>query len=142
LLLDRASIHERSGDFGAAQATYREMLQRSPENPIALNNLAYLLARDPKRLDEALDLAERAHQRLPRSPAVADTLGWILYQRGSLERAEILLAEAARALPGSPQVQYHLGLTYAKRGKQGEARAALEAALPALTGDEASEARR
>ena len=142
LLVDLAGIRERSGDLAAAEATYREMLKRSPDNPIALNNLAYLLARDPTGLDEALDLAERAHQRAPGNAAIADTLGWVLYQRGSLERAESLLAQAAQAAPGSASTRYHLGLTYAKRGKPAEARAELEAALPGLSGAEAADARR
>ena len=142
LLFDLAAIRERSGDLAAAEATYREMLKRAPDNPIALNNLAYLLARDPKGLDEALDLAERAHQRAPDNAAIADTLGWVLYQRGSLERAESLLAQAARAAPGSASIRYHLGLTYAKRGKPAEARAALTAAIPGLSSAEAAEARR
>jgi cellulose synthase operon protein C len=142
LLFELAGVRERSGDLAAAEATYREVLRRSPDHSIAMNNLAYLLARNPKALDEALDLAERAHQHAPGNASVADTLGWVLYQRDSLERAESVLAQAAQAAPGSAMIRYHLGLTYARRGKPAEARAELEAALPGLTGAEAADAHR
>lgn len=141
VLLDLSGARERAGDTAGAQATYREVLKRAPDNPVALNNLAYLLSRNPATLDEALGLAERAHQRAPGHAAIADTLGWILYQRGSLERAETLLAQAAQAAPRSALIRYHLGMTYAKRGKAAEARAELEAALPGLSGDDAAQAR-
>lgn len=142
VLLDLAGARERVGDMAGAEATYRDLLKRAPDSPVALNNLAYLLARDPAALDEALALAERAHQRAPKHAAIADTLGWILYQRGSLERAETLLAQAAQTAPGSALIRYHLGMTYAKRGKAAEARAELEAALPGLSGKDAAQARR
>jgi predicted Zn-dependent protease len=94
-----------------------------------MNNLAYLLAKDPATMAEAETLAERAYHKRPRSGAIADTLGWILFQQRSLERASRLLEQAASALPTQPQVHYHLGVVYAELGKRAEARQALEQAL-------------
>ena len=85
---------------------------------------------------------ERAYQTAPRSAQIADTLGWILYQKGILDRAEQLIAQAAIALPGNPEIRYHLGAVYAKRGKKAEARRELEEALKSPAFPEAAEARK
>ncbi len=141
-----AGIHERLGPSAdhdaAAIAAYRQAIARDAGHVSALNNLAYLLGKDPARLDEAVALAERAYRSAPRSPAVADTLGWVLYQKGVLERAETLLVQAAGGAPDNPEIRFHLGLLYAKRGKKEEARREIERALQAANFAGADEARR
>jgi Flp pilus assembly protein TadD len=72
---------------------------------------------------------------------VADTLGWLLYLKGDLERAETLVQEALRRLPSNAQVRFHLGMVYARRGKTAEARRELEEALKSPDLAEAAEAR-
>ena len=141
-LLDLGRMQERAGNPAAAAAAYRRALQRAPGSADLMNNLAYLLSADPASRDEALALAERAHALAPRSPAIADTLGWILYQKGDLGRAESLLAQAARAAPALPAALYHLGLIYARQGKTAEARRHLEEALRAPGFAEADAARK
>lgn len=141
-LLDLAQAEERAGNVPGAVAAYRRAIERAPDNGILLNNLAYLLAGDPDARDEAVRLAERAHGLAPQSPMVADTLGWLLYLKGDLPRAEALLAAAAKAAPGIAEVRYHLGMVYAKQGKTEDARRELEAALKAGTFKDAAEARR
>ena len=140
--LDLAQLEERAGNVPGAASAYRRALERAPENPILLNNLAYLLGGDPATRDEAALLAERAHALAPQSPVVTDTLGWILYLKGDLPRAEALLAAAAKAAPGIPEVRYHLGMVYAKQGKSAEARQELEASLKAGEFKEVAVARR
>jgi tetratricopeptide (TPR) repeat protein len=141
-LVDVAQIHERFGDTAAATDAYRAALRREPHNTAALNNFAFFLSADPRHLDEALSLAERAYRQAPANPAVVDTLGWLLYLKGDLDRAEALLEEALQRLPDNAQVRYHLGMVYARRGKTAEARRALEEALKSPGLAEASEARR
>jgi tetratricopeptide (TPR) repeat protein len=128
-LVDIAQISERTGNLPAAVAAYRNALLRAPDDVSLLNNLAYLLAKNRTTLSEAEVLAERAHHKRPRNGAIADTLGWILYQQRSLDRASRLLEQAASALPANPEVQYHLAVVYAEQGKRTEARQALERAL-------------
>ncbi len=141
-LLDLARLHERAGNIPAAVEGYRRALVREPRSAGLMNNLAYLLSRDPARRDEALALAERAHATAPGSPSIADTLGWILYEKGDLARAERLLVQAARAAPGEGTIRYHLGLLYARQGKVEEARRELSEALKARSFAEAAEARK
>jgi len=128
-LVEIAQISERTGNLPGAVAAYRQALLRAPDDAGLMNNLAYILAKDGATLSEAEVLAERAHHKRPRNGAIADTLGWILYQQRSLDRAALLLEQAAEALPTEPQVRYHLAVVYAEQGKQVEARQALQRAL-------------
>lgn len=54
------SVLDKMGEDKTAQAQYRKALRLEPYNVIALNNLAYSLARTADSLDEAERLAERA----------------------------------------------------------------------------------
>jgi tetratricopeptide (TPR) repeat protein len=111
----------------AAEA-YRRALKQQPDDPVALNNLAWVLAESLDRPDEALPLAERATRLAPRSGEVLDTLGRIHYRRGDYARAAELLREARERLPESGAVQHHLGLAYAKLGRREDAVFALRRA--------------
>jgi tetratricopeptide (TPR) repeat protein len=141
-LVDLAVIHDASGDTTRAVAAYREALRLDARSPAVLNNLAYLLGQDPRHLDEALELAERAYRRAPKAPAIVDTFGWLLYQKGDIERAEKLLEQAVSGEPKNPRLRYHLGLAYAKQGKNADARRELEEALRTDAFPEADDARR
>jgi tetratricopeptide (TPR) repeat protein len=71
---------------------------------------------------------------LPDSSDVADTLGWVYYQKGAYESAIGLLQEALKLrgksnIPEDPGIHYHLGLAYEKAGKPGLARQQLEQVL-------------
>ncbi len=82
-----------------AEAAYRQALLVSPEDPEALNNLAWLLLEQASRLEEAEALARAAAaQQGPDRALVLDTLGRVLSARGRCREAEATLAEAL-ALP-------------------------------------------
>jgi len=57
------------------------ILALAPDNPVALNNMAYLLAGSSSSLDTALTLAQRAIGRAPGNPTIMDTLGWIYLKK-------------------------------------------------------------
>src|SRR5262249_37875349 len=141
-LIDVAQLYERTGNTESAIGAYREALLRSPDQPVALNNLAYLLAKDRAKLKEATTLTERAYQQEPTNPAMADTLGWIFFQQGSLDRAAPLIEQAAQSSPTNSLMQYHLGAVYARLGKRAEARRALERALERPRFADAGDARK
>jgi predicted Zn-dependent protease len=102
-------------------------VQTLPENVVVLNNLAFLYQAEGD--DRALEYAERAHARAPDNPAIADTLGWVLVNRGEVGRALPLLETARQALPDRPEVRYHFATALAKAGRPAEAREELVALL-------------
>ncbi len=59
-LVGLAAIRDRFGDTDEAIALTRAALERDPERPTALANLALYLSRSPDTLDEARELAELA----------------------------------------------------------------------------------
>ena len=94
---------------------------------MALNNVAVLYqeAGDPR----AVEMAEKAYALVPESGAVADTLGWILHQRGERTRALELLEKAAELAPQMAEIRYHLAVARAEAGDDPGARAVAEQLL-------------
>ena len=85
-----------------AERAYRRALSISPDDPDALNNLAWLLLQEGSRLEEAEALAhDAARQRGPDQALVLDTLARIQSARGRCADADATYAEAL-ALPALP----------------------------------------
>jgi tetratricopeptide (TPR) repeat protein len=95
----------------------------------AANNLAYILAEQDKNLNEALDFARTARQKLPHNPYVIDTMGWVFYKKGLYNSAIGELSESLVKIPQNPSVNYHIGMAYFKKGDPEQARTYLEKAL-------------
>ncbi|MGA7391284.1 MAG: tetratricopeptide repeat protein, partial [Terrimicrobiaceae bacterium] len=131
-LMLSAIIYEKMSDFSAARDAYEKLLSVDPSFAPALNNLAYLYAERLKDLDKALELAQKARTLLPSNPAVADTLGWILYKRADYQQALTLLQESAQNLPHNAEIQFHLGMANYSMGRTNEARAAFGRAVVEL----------
>lgn len=121
LLYTRAMLAEKRGDLGQLERDLRSILQREPDNAMALNALGYTLSDRTDRFAEAKALIEKAHQLNPDDPAVLDSLGWINYRLGNLDEAERLLRQALERYPDH-EVAAHLGEVLWARGKQREAR--------------------
>ncbi|MCS6949980.1 MAG: tetratricopeptide repeat protein [Armatimonadota bacterium] len=114
--------------YEEAARCYEEVLQRTPANPVALNNYAYLLAEANTRLDEAEAMANRALAAEPKNPIYLDTLGWIYFRQGRYQQAVQLLEQAVQDAPQEPELRYHLGMAYWMRGRLPEARIELRKA--------------
>lgn len=128
-----AVLYDQQKNYPAARTAYEKLLELNPRFGAALNNLAYLYSEQFHELDKAFQAAQRARELSPNEPHTADTLGWILYQRGQYTWALSLLAESADKLPDIADVQYHLGMTQYMLGNERPARAALEQALKLST---------
>lgn len=79
-------------------------LAEQPDDQILNNNLAYTLAHDLGRPEEALAYAKRAAERASVSPQILDTLGYVHLRLGNLDEAEEVLANALR-LAEDPSTQ-------------------------------------
>jgi tetratricopeptide (TPR) repeat protein len=114
-LLVLGQIEELAGNTSASMAAYRRALDRDGSNLIALNNLAYELARSNP--DEALKFARQAAERAPEDPRVQDTLGWVYYRKGNYHSAVSYLRSAVAMRP-TPIRRFHLAKSYLKSGNQ------------------------
>jgi tetratricopeptide (TPR) repeat protein len=82
-----------------------------------------------ERLDEAVDLIERALKIDPGNGSYLDSLGWALVQQKKYDEAEPLLKRAAAQLPSNSVVQEHLGDVLWAQGRRPDAVAAWQRAL-------------
>jgi cellulose synthase operon protein C len=108
------TLEESSGDTRKAEDYYKKALQIQPEQPVASNNLAYLMLQNGENVDVALTLAQTARRSMPNSPNTADTLAWAYYHKGTYGFARDLLEDAIKVDPNSASMQYHLGMVYSK----------------------------
>ena len=110
-----------------AEQELKTVVAQAPEDPVALNNLAWLLGKrgDP----EARAYAERAYRLAPQSPGVNDTLGWILAKQGQGSEALPYLARAVKLAPKDPELAYHYAYALSKTGQGLEARRILSRIL-------------
>jgi tetratricopeptide (TPR) repeat protein len=118
---------------------FARALEIDPTAAVAANNLAWVYAEQNVNLDQAMQMAQMAKQRLPDDPEVSDTLGWIYLKKGLAGQAIQQLQQSVNTNPKNAMYQFHLGLAYAKAGDEPKARAALAKALamqPNFTGAE------
>ena len=122
-------IYDTQQRFGLSENHYRAALEINPEFVAAANNLAFILADQEKDLNKALELAQLAKERLPNSPYVMDTLGWVYYKKGFYDLAIAEFSDALEKLPNNAPIVYHLGMAYNKKGDNDKARTELKKAL-------------
>ncbi|HTT84148.1 MAG TPA: XrtA/PEP-CTERM system TPR-repeat protein PrsT [Rhizomicrobium sp.] len=113
-----------AGKLDQALLQYEWLVTQRPDNPIILNNLAWLY--DWKHDPRARATAEKAIQLAPASGSAADTLGWILEERGDTVGAAKYLALASANAPADATIQYHYAVVLSKSGKADQARDVLE----------------
>jgi Flp pilus assembly protein TadD len=121
-------LAEKRDNLALLEQDLRFILEREPDNAMALNALGYTLADRTTRYTEAKQLIEQAYQLTPNDPAILDSLGWVNYRLGNLDEAERLLRQALQEYPDH-EVAAHLGEVLWAQGKQQEARKLWRAAL-------------
>ena len=126
-----ALTYQQAKNYSKAREAYERLLSLRPDHAPALNNLAYLYSDHFNEPDKALALAQKARGLRPADPSVADTLGWIDYQRGDYQQALHLFEESAVKLPENPELQFHLGMANYMMGQADAARTALKRATQA-----------
>jgi tetratricopeptide (TPR) repeat protein len=132
LLLHLAETYERTRDYDKAITTYERILGKNPNNDMAANNLASLLADrkgDAQSLKRAKELAARFESS--RQSAFMDTLGWVYYKSGESDKAVVMLEKAVKQAPAVPVFHYHLGMVYYKKGDHQSAKSHLAKAVEA-----------
>jgi tetratricopeptide (TPR) repeat protein len=123
------TINDRMGEHEKAAVNYRKALKIDKNFAPAANNLAWNLIGGGGNIDEALGFAQTAKQRMPKSAAVMDTLGWIYSMKGSYLNAIAELHDAVHLDGSNPVINYHLGMVWYKHGQPEKAREFLEKAL-------------
>ncbi|WP_171229889.1 tetratricopeptide repeat protein [Ruegeria sp. HKCCA4008] len=117
----RGISHERLKQWDQAEADFRRALELNPDQPQVLNYLGYSLVERKEKLDEALDMIERAVAARPDSGYIVDSLGWVLFRLGRYDEAVEHMERAVELMPVDPVVNDHLGDVYWAVGRAREA---------------------
>lgn len=126
--MEIGNINDAMTNYPAARDAYEKVIAINPNFSPALNDLAYLYSARLGQLDKAYSLAQKAQQLVPDNAAMADTLGWILYQRGDYKNALPLLEQSAAKIGTDSEIQFHLAMTRYMVGQENAARDGLERA--------------
>ncbi|HYK18426.1 MAG TPA: tetratricopeptide repeat protein [Bryobacteraceae bacterium] len=124
-----AMVQDESGDKAAAMASYRKALAESPDNPLIMNNIAYLIAETGGDLAEANRLATQGLRKAPKNQSMRDTLGWVELQQGNVSAALPMLSSLINENPDNVTFRYHYAAALLKSGDRAAAKRQLEAAL-------------
>ena len=135
----RGISHERLGIWENAEADFRKALELNPEQPQVLNYLGYSLVEKQIKLDEALNMIERAVAARPDSGYIVDSLGWVLFRLGRYEEAVGHMERATELMPIDPIVNDHLGDVYWSVGRYLEAQFQWKRALSFVDYGDASQ---
>lgn len=126
-----ATGFQMSGNRAEALRLYGAARALDAQNPLILNNLAYLHAEEGTNLDEALRLAQEAVKRGPTVPNYADTLGFIYHKKGMHDSALQVYRNLVEKNPNVAEFRIHIAQVLLAKGDRAAARKHLDAALSA-----------
>ncbi|MEW6133906.1 MAG: tetratricopeptide repeat protein [Pseudomonadota bacterium] len=135
LLYDRAMAAEKLGRLDVLEADLRKVIKLRPDYAHAYNALGYTLAERTDRLNEAGELLDKALALAPDDPFILDSMGWLYYRKGNLDKAREFL-ERAWQMRRDPEIAAHLGEVLWMKGSRGEARELWRDALQNDPGNE------
>ena len=117
-----------NGEYDEAIAAFTRIVQLVPENSLALNNLATLLAEKPNRRTEALEVIQRAIDLSGRQASLLDTQGTIYLKVGQADQAIASLEEATAGGVADARYYLHLAAAYHLAGRDEDAQRMLSEA--------------
>lgn len=120
-LYARGIALERSGQFPRAEADFRAALKIRPDSPQVLNYLGYSLVDRNEKLDEALELIQRAVELRPDDGYILDSLAWAYFRLGRYQEAVAPMERAVAAMASDSLVNDHMGDIYWMVGRKREA---------------------
>lgn len=121
LLYDHAMAAEKVNRLDALEKDLRRLIQLKPDYAHAYNALGYTLADRTTRLQEAIELLEKALKLEPDDPFILDSMGWAMFKAKRYGEAVDYLRRAYGAKP-DPEIAAHFGEALWMKGDKEEAR--------------------
>ena len=130
LQYSRGQMLERVDRVDEAISDLRSMVKERPGDPLAMNALGYTLADHSLDLKEARSLISKSLAMTPDSPAIQDSMGWVLFKQAQYKESMRWLTRAY-ANEKDAEIAAHLGETLWAMGQHTQARAIWDQALAA-----------
>jgi len=115
-----ASMAEEQGKIAIALRELKAVTVLRPADPAALNAYGYTLADNNRQLNVARKLIEQAYAAAPKSAAIMDSLGWVLFRQGHSDQALVYL-NAAYTDDRGGDIAAHLGEVLWRLGRRADA---------------------
>ena len=128
-----AILLQTVGRNAESATLYHQILNLTPDNVVAINNLAWIMCEEQGNFQQALELARKGLQLAPQYIDLIDTRGMVHYRLGELDKAIQDFTECIRLYPsGVPAAvasRFHLARALAKLGQTDKAIEQLNQAL-------------
>ena len=122
LSYEMAMLYEDMGRREEGIAIMEAVLQAHPDHSNALNYVGYTLAEEDRDLERALVLVERAAALDPDNGYILDSVAWVHFKLGDLNKAWENINYAVDIVGDDPIIWEHFGDIAAAMGKVDEAR--------------------
>lgn len=110
---------------------YEAILKLTPQNALALNNLAF--AAGQVNDARALGYAEEALKLAPANPAILDTYGVLLVNKGEVAKGLAQLEKAKAGAPKAYAIRINLAQAYIKADRKPDAKRELQSVMDEAT---------
>ena len=109
LLYRRGGSYERIGEYETADKDFLYSLKLDPNDAYVLNYLAYSWLERNYKIDNAIEMLEKAYSLENDDPYIIDSIGWAYYLTKDYSKAEKFLKRAVLLMPDDPIVNDHYG---------------------------------
>ncbi len=119
-------VCERLNDIKCFEDNFRYILSKKPDDATVLNYLGYSLIDRGLKLDEAIEMVEKAVKIEPENPAYLDSLAWGYYKKSDYQKAYEYIKKAvdiisSKNLDEDPLIFEHYADILEKMGNYTEA---------------------
>ncbi len=128
ILFEYGLLLEKEHKQEAAIKQMEKLLLLDPDHAEALNYIGYTWADMGIKLEQALQYIIKAVELKPDNGYIRDSLGWVYYQMGTLDKAILEINKALKLQPSDPYIHEHLGDIYSKLGNSQKAKIAYKTA--------------
>ena len=109
VLYKRGSSYERLGEDESSDKDLLKSLTIKPDDPYILNYLGYSWLEREYKIQEAIEMLDKAYNQKKNDPYIIDSVGWGYYLIGDFINAEKFLKKAIQLMPNDPIVNDHYG---------------------------------
>lgn len=111
-------IYNAQKKWAQCDSAYVRALELDSSNTLVLNNYAYSLAERGIKLNEALEMVQRAVSEDPMNSSYLDTIGWVYYRLGDFKLAESYISKAIDLDTSNATLLEHMGDIAFKMGNR------------------------
>ena len=136
VLYKRGSSYERLKEYENSDKDLLKSLSIKPDEPYVLNYLGYGWLEREYKIEDAIDMLDKAYKQKKNDPFIIDSVGWGYYLIGDFINAEKFLKKAIQLMPNDPIVNDHYGDVLWKLNRKIQAKYYWQSALNSKESEE------